>query len=79
MNTSWINWYSKRQFTIKTSVFGAEFVTMKVGVDTLPDELTIIDILTSKPELTPKMKCNAIAFHAICESLAITKDNQLIY
>ena len=30
-----INWYSEKQFTIETSVFGAEFVTMKMGVETL--------------------------------------------
>ena len=32
---SLINLYSKRQFIIETSVFGAEFVAMKVGIKTL--------------------------------------------
>ena len=28
-------WYSKKQLTIETSVFGAEMVAMKTGIDTL--------------------------------------------
>ena len=33
MNMSLINWNSKKQSTIETSVFGTEFVVMKVGVE----------------------------------------------
>ena len=35
MNMLWIDWYSKKQSTIETSVFGAEFVAMKVRVEIL--------------------------------------------
>jgi hypothetical protein len=35
LNMAPIAWYSKRQLTIETSVFGAEFVAMKVGMETL--------------------------------------------
>ena len=35
MNMSLINWYSKRQSTIETLVLGAEFVDMKVRIETL--------------------------------------------
>ena len=35
MNMSLINWFSKRQPTVETAVFGAEFVAMKHGVETL--------------------------------------------
>ena len=35
MNMSLVNWYSKKQSTIETSVFGAEFVAMKDGVENL--------------------------------------------
>ena len=35
MNMSLINWYSKRQSTIEASVFGAEFVAMKIRIKTL--------------------------------------------
>ena len=34
MNMSPIAWYSKRQATVETSVFGAEFVAMKTAMDT---------------------------------------------
>ena len=35
MNMSLTNWYSKKQSTIETSIFGVEFVAMKVSVETL--------------------------------------------
>jgi hypothetical protein len=35
MNTALIQWFSKQQATIKTSVFGAEFVAMKIGMESL--------------------------------------------
>jgi len=35
MNSSLIFWLTKKQSTIETSVFGAEFVAMKAGMETL--------------------------------------------
>ena len=35
MNILLVNWYSKKQSIIESSVFGAEFVAMKVRVETL--------------------------------------------
>ena len=35
LNTALINWLSKKQATIETSVFESEFVTMKTGVEAL--------------------------------------------
>ena len=35
MNMALIVWYSKKQSTIETSVFGAEFVAMKSGMEVL--------------------------------------------
>ena len=35
MNMAPIAWLSKKQATIKTSVFGAEFVAMKIGMEAL--------------------------------------------
>ena len=35
MNISLINWCSKKQSVIETSVFRTEFVAMKVGIETL--------------------------------------------
>ena len=91
MNMPFIDWYSKMQSTIESSVFGAEFVSMKVGVETLHAiqyEFMMMSILipissyihrdnmqvihnTSKPESSLKKKCNAIAYHAIHESVAM--------
>ena len=33
LNTALINWLSKKQATIEGSVFGADFVAMKTGVE----------------------------------------------
>jgi len=35
MNSALIQWFSKKQPTCETSVFGAEFVAMKVGIETV--------------------------------------------
>ena len=35
LNTDLINWLSKKQATIESSVFGAEFIAMKTGVEAL--------------------------------------------
>ena len=35
MNTALVQWFSKQQATIEMSVFGAEFVAMKVGMESL--------------------------------------------
>ena len=35
LNSALVMWMSKKQSTIETSVFGAEFVAMKVGIETL--------------------------------------------
>ena len=35
LNTALIDWLSKKQATIESSVFGAEFIAMKTGVEAL--------------------------------------------
>ena len=35
INSALIDWLSKKQSTMETSIFGAEFVTMKTGLDHL--------------------------------------------
>jgi hypothetical protein len=35
LNSALISWLSKKQATIETSVFGAEFVALKTGIETL--------------------------------------------
>ena len=35
MNAAWINWLSKKQAMNETSVFRAEFVALKQGIETI--------------------------------------------
>ena len=35
INSALVQWLSKKQATIETLVFGAEFVAMKIGMETL--------------------------------------------
>ncbi len=35
MNTALMQWFSKQQAMIETSVFGAEFMAMKIGMESL--------------------------------------------
>ena len=35
VNTALVQWFSKKQSTVETLVFGAEFVAMKQGIDVL--------------------------------------------
>ena len=44
LNTTLVQWFSKKQSTVETSVFGAELVTMKQGIDALQCLLRIMGI-----------------------------------
>ena len=35
VNAALVQWFSKKHSTVQTSVFGAEFVAMKQGIDAL--------------------------------------------
>ena len=35
VNTAFVQWFTKKQSTIETSVFSTEFITMKQGISTL--------------------------------------------
>ena len=52
MNTALVQWFSKKQSTVETSVFGTEFVAMKQGIDALRGlryKLRMIGVLISRP------------------------------
>ena len=91
LNCALVQWLSKKQPTIETSVFGAEFVAMKTGMESLRglryklrmmgvpiwgpsliygDNMSVIRN-TQQPESTLKKKNNAIAYHAVRESVAM--------
>ena len=71
-----INWYSKKQSTIETSVFGTEFVAMKDGVDTLHDiehKLRMMGIQISGP--TDIYEDNMLVIHTISKADTTLKKN----
>ena len=52
MNIGLVQWFSQKQSTVELSVFGAEFVVMKQGIDALKGlryKLRMIGISTSDP------------------------------
>ena len=86
MNMALVYLYSEKQSNIETSVFGADFVAIKVGVDTFDAiiyKLRMMCILISRPTYTYADNMSVIhntskpesilAYHAICESVAMGK------
>ena len=52
VNTALVQWFTKKQSTAETSVFTAELVTMKQGIDALRGfryKLRMLGILISSP------------------------------
>ena len=52
MNTAIVQWFSKKQSTVETSIFSTEFVAMKQGIDALRDlryKLRMVGIPISGP------------------------------
>ena len=55
MSSALINWLSKKQAMIETSVFGAEFVVLKQGIETIQDiqyKLCMMGVPLSGPTYT---------------------------
>ena len=95
LNCALVRWLSKKQSMIKTSVFGAEFVAMEIGMESLRglqyklrmmgvpiwgpslifgDNMSVIHN-TQRPESTLKKKSNAIAYHAVRESIIMGEES----
>ena len=49
VNTALVQWFSKKQSTVETSVFGTEFITMKQALQGLRYKLTMMVIPVSSP------------------------------
>jgi len=78
-NMALIDWISKKQATMETSVFGAEFVAMKHGIQyklrMMVNPLTGPSYIygdnksqaanSTRPKSTLKKKCNSICYHAV--------------
>ena len=63
MNTALVQWFSKKQSTLETSVFGAEFVAMKQGIDALRGlryKLRMMGITISSPSARGLVGSNTV-------------------
>ena len=82
LNSAVITWMSKRQPTIETSVFGAEFVAMKQGVETLRGiryKLRMMGVPISGPSFVYGDNMSVIHNTQRPESTLRKKSNQICY
>ena len=80
MNKVMVQWLSKKQPTIETSVFGAEFVAMEIGMETLLGlsyELRMMGISLSGPSLIYEYNMSVIHNTHIPESTLWKKRNSI--
>ena len=82
LNSALIAWLSKKQATIETSVFGAEFVAMKIGVETLRGlryKLRMMGTPLAGPSLIYGDNMSVIHNTQKPESVLKKKSNQICY
>jgi hypothetical protein len=82
LNSSLIGWLSKKQPTIESSVFGAEFVSLKIGVETLHGlqyKLRMIGVPLSGPSLIYGDNMSVIHNTQRPESVLKKKSNAICY
>ena len=82
MNGAPIVWHSKRQSTIETSVFGAEFVAMKVGMETLRGlryKLRMMGVQISGPSFIYGDNMSVVHNTQRPESMLKKKSNSICY
>jgi hypothetical protein len=82
MNTALIQWFSKQQATIKTSVFGAEFLAMKIGMESLRGlqyKLRMMGVGISGPSYIYGDNMSVIPNTQQPESMLKKKSNSICY
>ena len=82
LNSALIMWKSKKQATIETSVFGAEFVAMKAGIETLRGlryKLRMMSIGISGPSYIYSNNMSVIYNTQRPESTLRKKSNAICY
>ena len=82
LNMAPIVWFSKRQPTVKTSVFGAEFVAMKNGMETLRGlryKLRMMGVQLSGPSFAYGDNISVIHNTQRPESMLRKKSNSICY
>ncbi len=82
MNTALVQWFSKQQATIETSVFGAEFVAMKIGMESLRGlryKLLMMGVGISDPSYIYGDNMSVIHNTQRPESMLKKKSNSICY
>ena len=82
VNTALIQWYTKKQATIEGAVFGAEFVAMKTGVETLRGiryKLRMMDVEIDGPTYIYGDNQSVIYNTSKPESILKKKSNSICY
>ena len=82
LNTAPFTWFSKRQPTVETSVFGAEFVAMKNGMETLRGlryKLRMMGVPLSGPSFIYGDNMSVIHNRQRPESMLRKKSNSICY
>ena len=82
MNTALVQWFSKQQATIETSVFGAEFVVMKIGMESLRGlryKLRMMGVGISGPSYIYGNNMSVIHNTQRPESMLKKKSNSICY
>ena len=82
LNLALISWLSKKQATIESSVFGAEFVAMKLGIETLQGlryKLWMMGVPLAGPSLVYGDNMSVIHNTQRPESVLKKKSNQICY
>ena len=82
VNTALVQWLSKKQSKVETSVFGAEFVAMKEGIDALRGlryKLRMMGISISSPSYIYGDNMSAVHNTSRPESVLKKKCNSVSY
>ena len=82
INMACIDWVSKRQSTIETSVFGAKFVAMKHGIEKLKGlwyKLQMMGVPLNGPSYVYGYNKSAITNSSKLESILKKKCNSICY
>jgi len=81
-NSALVSWLSKRQPTVETSVFGAEFVALKTGIEVLRGiryKLRMMGIAISGPSLIYGDNLSVVTNSSKPDSTLRKKSNQICY
>ena len=82
VNTALVQWFSKKQSTVESSVFGTEFVAMKQGIDALRGlryKLMMMGIPISGPSYTYGDNMSVVHNTSRPKSVLRKKSNSVYY